>query len=72
MGHCPQLPPQGDFPFFLSRIMTAMTAATTRPSIAQTMIVPIFAAIQDNISVAPFVFNYRLTSTTVVSLVVSL
>ncbi len=54
MEQCPQLPPQEDFPFFLFLTLATMINTTIAIRTAQTMIVPIFAAIQDNISAGSF------------------
>ena len=56
IGQCPQLPPQDDRPFFLSRIMTLTTAATTAASPRVISMVARFAEIQANMRSAPFCY----------------
>lgn len=64
--------PQEDFPFFLSRIITVIIAATTATRAAQIMIVAIFSEIHVSIKTTPVFYILFATFTVLVSLVASL
>lgn len=60
MEQVEQPQPQGDFPFFLLRIIPAIIAATAAIKTAQIMIVAIFSMIHASILIPPEV-PYTLT-----------
>lgn len=64
--------PQEDLPFFLSRTIPAITAATITSSTAQMSIVAIFSEIHAIIFLPPADLNYFVTLTFLVSFVDSL